>query len=121
MKLKEDALVVFGALLGGFAGYIAFGMLYSQGLYGMVVPGGFVGLGAGIFRGRTKAIPIAIGLFALCLSLYIEWHFQPFLADQSLGYFVSHLHHLKPLTLLMVCLGGAIGFWIPFRRLLPTE
>jgi hypothetical protein len=87
-----------------------------QGLYGPAIPGGLLGLGAGIFKTRSKAIPIVCGLAALGLSLFTEWHFEPFVADGSLGYFLSHVHQLQPITLLMIAVGTWIGLWIPFRR-----
>ena len=53
---------------------------------------------------------------ALVLSLFCEWRFAPFIKDNSLGYFLTHVHELKPITLIMIAVGTFIGFWIPFRR-----
>ncbi|MCX5644694.1 MAG: hypothetical protein NTZ17_08405 [Phycisphaerae bacterium] len=50
------------------------------------------------------------------MGLFTEWRYEPFVADASLGYFVSHVHQLQPITLLMLGAGTLIGFWVPFRR-----
>ena len=36
--------------------------------------------------------------------------------DGSLGYFVTHIHQLKPITLIMIAAGAFIGFWAPSSR-----
>ena len=36
--------------------------------------------------------------------------------DGSLGYFVTHIHQLKPITLIMIAAAAFIGFWAPFSR-----
>jgi hypothetical protein len=115
MSRKNDLLVLLGAALGGALGYLLFFWLAGQGLYGLALPGGLLGLGAGIFKTRSKAVPILCGLSALALGLFTEWRYEPFMANGSLGYFVSHLHHLQPITLVMVAVGTLIGFWVPFR------
>jgi hypothetical protein len=115
--MKQTCLVLGGAVVGGFLGYLAFSWVKDQGFYALVLPGGLLGLGAGLARNRSVAVAILCGLFAIGLGLFTEWYFWPFRIDESLGYFLLHVHHLKPLTLVMVALGGAIGFWIPYRRI----
>ena len=116
MNLKNDCRVLLGALVGGLLGYVCFRWLYGQNLYGLMIPGGLLGMGAGVFKTPTKAVSVVCGVMALILGLVVEWSFFPFKADESLGYFVSHFYDLKPVTLIMIALGAAIGFWIPFRR-----
>ena len=116
MNLKNDCLVLLGALIGGLLGYVAFKWLLGQGFYGLILPGGLLGMGAGFFKTNTKAIAIVCGVMALFLGLITEWISSPFIADESLGYFIAHVHELKPATLIMIVIGAAIGFWIPFRR-----
>lgn len=114
--MKDTALVLGGAVLGGLFGHEAFGWLVGQGFYGLVLPGGLLGLGAGWTTCRSRWPSVVCGLLALVLGLLTEWRFFPFVADASLGYFLSHVYQLKPLTLLMLAAGTAIGFWVPFRR-----
>ena len=114
--LRSNALVLVGAVLGGLLGYFGFFWLVRQGLYGMVLPGGLVGLGAGLFRGTSKAVAVPCGILALALSLYTQWRFAAFVKDDSFGYFIAHLHHLAPMTLIMMTAGTLIGFWVPLRR-----
>ena len=116
MNLKNDCLVLAGALVGGLVGYIVFKWLLGQGFYGLMLPGGLLGMGAGVFKTRTKAVAIVCGVLALVLGLLVEWNSFPFSANESLGYFFTHFYDLKPATLIMIAVGAAIGFWIPFRR-----
>lgn len=114
--MKQAALVLGGAVLGGLVGYFAFGWLTTQGYYGMVLPGGLLGLGAGIASCRYRWPAVVCGVMALTLSLLTEWRFFPFIADDSLSYFLRHIHKLENVHLLMITAGTAIGFWVPFRR-----
>lgn len=114
--MKQVALVLGGALLGGLVGHFAFGWLYDQGFYGLVLPGGLLGLGAGSATCRSRWPSVVCCVLALGFGLFTEWRFRPFNADETLGYFLSHLHQLKPITLVMLAAGTAIGFWVPFRR-----
>ena len=114
--MKQAALVLGGAVLGGVVGYFAFGWLVSQGFYGLVLPGGLIGLGAGLAPCRWRWPSVVCGVSALLLGLFTEWRFFPFKADGSFSYFLRNVHELKPITLLMIAAGMAIGFWVPFRR-----
>jgi hypothetical protein len=115
--MKDTLLVLAGAVAGGILGYFAFAWLYEQGFYGLVLPGGLLGFGAGIARNRSLWLAAVCGLLALMLGVLVEWHFAPFAKDESLGYFLQHLQDLKPVTLVMIALGGVLGFWVPFRRI----
>jgi hypothetical protein len=114
--MKQVALVFGGAALGGLIGHFAFGWLVNQGFYGLVLPGGLVGLGAGYSSCRSRWPAVVCGVLAFALGLATEWRFFPFTADDSFTYFLAHLHQLKPITMLMLAAGTAIGFWVPFRR-----
>jgi hypothetical protein len=116
MISKQSVFVLAGALLGGLLGHLAFGWLVRQGFYGLVLPGGLVGLGAGIFVGRSRWLAGVCAALALAVGLYSEWRYFPFVADNSLSYFLCHLHMLRPVTLLMLVVGTFLGFWVPFRR-----
>lgn len=114
--MKDAALVLGGAVLGGLIGHFAFGWLVRQGFYGLVLPGGLLGLGAGLSSCHVRWPSVVCGVLALVAGLITEWRSFPFVADDSFGYFLSHVHQLKPITLLMLAAGTAIGFWVPFRR-----
>ncbi|MCP5520668.1 MAG: hypothetical protein H7A46_03875 [Verrucomicrobiales bacterium] len=119
LKSTNNFLVLLGGLIGGALGYSLFFWLTGQGFYGLVLPGGLLGLGAGLFRPTSRLLPVVCGILAGALGLFTEWRFAPFAADGSPGYFLSHVHQLRPITLLMILVGGLIGFWVPFRRLHP--
>jgi len=117
--MKNILLALGGACVGGTLGFFGFGWLLQQGFYALVLPGGLLGLGAGIVPTRSILVAVVCGLFATALGVFAEFHFRPFVADESLTYFLSHLGSLKPFTLLMIAAGGALGFYVPFRRRLP--
>ena len=114
--MKQTVLTLCGALAGGVLGYFAFSWLASQGFYALALPGGLLGLGAGIGKPRNILVAATCGLAATLLGLFTEWRFAPFSKDGSLGYFVTHAYQLTPVTLGLILVGGLIGFWIPFRR-----
>jgi hypothetical protein len=114
--MKAACLVLGCGLLGGIVGHLAFGWLLTQGYYGMVLPGGLLGMAAGLPRGRSRAVPVICGLAALLLGIVTEWRFFPFRADRSFAYFLGHLGELKSVTWLMIAIGALMGWYIPFRR-----
>jgi hypothetical protein len=114
--MKSAYLVICCGLLGGTFGYLAFAWLLTQGFYGLVLPGGMLGLAAGIPRNTSRAVAVVCGVLALGLGLYTEWRFFPFKADGSFGYFLAHLHQLKPISWLMLAVGTVMGGYIPYRR-----
>ncbi len=107
---------IAGALVGGVLGHLAFVWLIGQGFYALILPGGLVGLGAGLARYGNLTIAILCAFIACAITIVSEWRVFPFVADESLPYFVTHLYQLKPLTLIMIVLGTVIGFWIPYRQ-----
>jgi hypothetical protein len=115
--MMQSLLVLVGAVAGGALGYFAFFWIAAQGFYGLIVPGALLGLGAGIAKNRSVVLAVVCGLGAVALGLFTEWRFAPFREDESLGFFLRHVQDLKPVTLLMIAVGGLIGFWIPYRRI----
>lgn len=109
----EKALIrgLCGAVLGGVVGYFVFFWIVRQGFYALVIPGTLLGLGAGLGARRgCRTLQIVCACLGLLLGLFIEWRYAPFAADESLAYFVTHLHLLKPMTLLMVALGAFFSY-----------
>jgi F0F1-type ATP synthase assembly protein I len=110
------ALTLAAATAGGVIGYFIFGWLVSQGFYAPAIPGVLLGFGGG-FVATQRNVPVAAicGVVALALCLFAEWRHFPFAYDDSLSYFLAHLADLRPLTLIMVGLGGFAGFWFVWR------
>lgn len=101
-----------GAATGGVLGYLAFGWLAAQGFYALALPGVLLGLGAGVLaKRRSMPLAVACGVLALPLGVFAEWKYFPFAKDDSLTYFLTHLADLRPLTLILIGLGGFGGFW----------
>ena len=116
MKSKWDVLALGAGIVGGVLGSLAFEWCARQGLYSLVLPGGVLGLAAGLFRNNSRIVSLLCGLMAFGFGCVTQWRFSPFAADDSLRYFLFHLHQLRPVTLIMIGAGTLIGFWVPFRR-----
>ena len=108
------------AAVGGLLGYAGFFWLLGQGFFALALPGGLLGLAAGLTTNRWRYWAWICGLAALALGIYTDWRAEPFRADASLGYYVSHLYLVRPVTLIMIAVGAAIGFWGPFSRYRPS-
>ena len=112
----NTALTLAAALAGGVAGCFIFGWLVSQGFYAPAIPGVMLGFTGGFMaKERNVFIAAICGVVALALGLFAEWRHFPFVHDESLSYFLTHLTSLKPLTWIMVGLGGFAGFWFVWR------
>jgi hypothetical protein len=104
---------VLGAAIGGAIGYVVFRLLARNGYYGMLIPGGLLGLCAGLAaRGRSQALGAGCAIAALALSIVAEWSLFPFVKDASLAYFVTHVHTLPTMKLIMMGFGVALAYWL---------
>ena len=115
--MKNLALLVVGAVVGGAIGYFGFMWLGSQGFYAMVLPGGMIGIGAGLGKSKSIVPAILCAIAAIALGLFADWKFEPFVDDGSFGYYLRHITDLSAVTLIMIAVGVVIAFWIPFRRI----
>jgi len=108
---------IAGAIVGGAIGYYVFGLLLSQGYYGLALPAASLGLGFGLASGRSMISgALFCGVCGLGLMIYCEWSTSPFLKDESLSYFVTNLLSLKIVTKVFLGLGTALAFWFGSRR-----
>ena len=114
--MKNVVLTLLGGTIGGVVGYIGFRWMAQHGFYALILPGGVVGIGAGLFQNKSISVCVACGVLALAMGIFAEWQFAPFVRDGSLRYFLSHMHQLTPVTLVMIALGAFLGFWGPFSR-----
>jgi hypothetical protein len=113
---KNLALSLAGAVGGGVAGIFLVGWLVSQDFYGVALPGVIVGAVAGwLARGSSRVLPVLCGLIGLSLCLVAEWRWFPFIKDPSFTYFLAHVGDLKPVTWIMILLGGFGGFYFSWR------
>ena len=110
-QVKNLLAGLAGALVGGAVGYLAFMWIARQGFYALMLPGGLAGLGASLLvRDRSVLRAVLCGLFAVGLGLFAEWRFAPFIKDPGFGYFLAHIADLRPITLLMIAVGGVLGY-----------
>jgi hypothetical protein len=111
-KQISVALGLIGAVIGGAFGYLGFFWIARQGFYALILPGTLMGLGCGLLsRRKMLVLGIVCAVGALALGVFAEWRFAPFIADRGFGYFLTHLHQLRPVTLILIGLGGVLGFW----------
>lgn len=120
--MNKMGLALLAAVAGGVVGHFVFLWIARQGFYALALPGALVGIGASLVPIRSVAVAVICGLLALLVGFLSEWRFAPFIADNSLAYFLAHIHQLRPVTLIMIGIGTIIGFWAPFRpsRARPT-
>ena len=111
------ALGLLGAAVGGCFGYFVFFWMAKQGFYALALPGGLLGLAAGLCaRERSRPLAVICAVAGLMLGLFTEWRFSPFVADQSFTYFLIHVHTLQTVTLLMLALGVFLSYSLALRR-----
>ncbi len=110
-----------GAIVGGIVGHFAFLWIARQGFYALMVPGAAAGVGGGLFA-KERSVPrgIVAGVVGLLAGLFSEWRFAPFIADDSLAYFLAHVFSLHSLTQLMIVAGGFFGYWFAVGRERPV-
>src|SRR5262245_5469720 len=84
--MKQILITIAGAVMGGILGYFAFVWVLEQCYYGMILPGGLLGIGAACGRTKSICVPVACALAAVALGLFAEWKNLPFIKDDSLGY-----------------------------------
>lgn len=114
MPSKPSSMVLglVGAAVGAVLGFFAFVWFIRHGFYALVLPGAAMGLFCGLLGGRGSLLRgIVCGIGALLFGLWCEWKEFPFQADDSLTYFLQHLHELNAVTILMICLGAILAFW----------
>ncbi len=101
-----------GAAIGGAAGYFAFGWILGYGLYAMILPGAALGFGFATLAGeRNRTNGIISAVLATGLGLFTKWQHFPFVDDASFPYFVTRIHKLTPITLIMIAVGTALAYW----------
>jgi len=105
-------LGVGGTVVGAFLGYLLFVAIAGQGFYAIVLPGALAGVGCGALSGRkSNTLGIICSILGLIAGILSEWRFAPFIADNSLSYFLAHIHELTRFTQVLILLGALFAFW----------
>lgn len=113
--MTGNVVTLASAVLGAVAGYFLFRWLLSEGFYALVLPGAIAGIAAGFAHCRARWVPVACAAIAIAAGLTAEFLTAPFQVDPSVNYFLAHVFDLRPLTLVLIALGGVIGFYGPYR------
>lgn len=101
-----------GALAGGLIGFALTWVLGQAGMMLLAAAGGGVAIGAGSGR-LPRSLPWTIGITALALAVavFTAWHFTPFIADPSLGYFIANIGATDMQTKIALGITGALGIF----------
>lgn len=118
-KIRAWLRGIVGASIGGAVGWFAFGLLMSQGMYGLALPGATVGLGFALLARRP--LGITAGLFCAVAGLLLmaccEWQIGAFKDDNSFLYLLTHLHQVdSSQTIMFLVLGTVFAFWFGCGR-----
>jgi hypothetical protein len=117
LPVRDMAAGIFGGIAGACVGYYLFRLLATQGFYALVLPGALAGIGCGtLSRHRSILLGVISAIIGLFAGVYSEWQQYPFLQDDSFGYFMMHLHQLRPFTQLLIAAGGILAFWFGMGR-----
>ena len=108
---------VVGGAAGGALGWIICLTLIRWAVLSTMLPGLLMGIGCGWLSGtRSHVLGALSGVGSLAVSIVVTWQIAPFVADDSLLFFVTHLHKVQPMMLLMIVLSGACGYWFGLGR-----
>jgi len=100
-----------GAIAGAIVGYIAFRLLLTGGLYGIMIPGVLLGLAAALAaRRKSPVLGIMCGVLAVPVTLFSEWH-GLFAQNHTFLDFVANIHTLGWQTIALMLLGVAAAWW----------
>jgi hypothetical protein len=109
---KSLLLGALGAIAGGVAGYYGFFWMVRQGFYSPILPGAFLGLGAGFcVRHRSNLLGATCGVAAIALGFFTQW--RAVINQGGEETFLDYLRYAysePPVTLIMIGLGGFFGY-----------
>jgi len=109
---KSLILGLIGALAGGLAGYYGFFWMVSQGFFSPILPGAFLGLGAGLcVRHRSNLLGAICGIAAIGIGIFTQWRaVVRGGGEESFADYVRYAYSEPPVTLIMIALGGFFGY-----------
>ncbi|MBN2271216.1 MAG: hypothetical protein JXN61_11420 [Sedimentisphaerales bacterium] len=101
-----------GGVGGGVLGYFLFMVIAGQGFYAIVLQGALVGIGCGSLSGRKSTrLGIVCAILGLAAGILSEWRFAPFAEDESLSFFLTHLHKNSGVPLVLIGIGIICAFY----------
>jgi hypothetical protein len=111
--MKNNLLALVYGAIGGIVGYFAVPWIWSQGFYAIMLPGTLLGFGAGFSKSRSNFVAVICGIAGTLVGFYTEW--RAFFPQLDLSGFLKLIPQLEPIALIMIALGGFLGFWLPYR------
>lgn len=110
--MSESIRRSIGAAAGAAVGTLVYWFLLARGYHVLAAVGGGVALGvSAMARTRHLAWGFATGVLAVLVSVLVEWRFRPFAADESLSYFLSHVHALPYNSLVSLAVVAVLGVY----------
>ena len=113
---------IAGGAIGGALGCVLFIVLQNRfGLYALVVPGLFAGLGCSLLaKSNSYLFSVIGGISALIAAVVGEYQTAAFLDEngENLGFvfFLTHIHQSNGgMTLIAILLSTAAGAWLGRR------
>ncbi len=104
-----------GGAVAGYLGYRVVAYLISHhGWWVPILPGAFAGLACGQLSGvASKGRGAINGLLGLGLAVYAQWRLfnPPFEFDKTFPSYLTHIHQLPPITLVILVVNGLLAFW----------
>lgn len=83
----------------------------QNGFYGILIPGALLGMGAGwAARGQSQLLGLVCFVLAIGLTLFTEWHVM-FAKNCTFPDFLSKIHTLSAVRLIMIALGPVMAYW----------
>ena len=111
MKEQDVLRRLFGTAVGAAVGIAGYWFLVRQGIVLLALVGGCLGLLGGMWSlRRSRAWGIGLAVVGVALTIGVEWRFFPFIADESLGYFLANLHDLSWRTHLSILFAAFFGY-----------
>ena len=100
-----------GALAGTLCGAALFVLLLRFGLYAGLLVGVGAGLGSQwLFPGKSPGMGVIAAVIGLVGGILVEWYAMPFVADESLPFFLKNLHQVNAVHLVFLAIGTVLAF-----------
>ena len=110
-------LACVGAMVGAGVGVWVSNLAWRSGLYAVIVVGILTGFGAILLARRGNwGVALVAGVIGLAGGILAEWWILPMRDDDSLTYFVTHIHQVYPFDLLIIGVGAVCAAYIGWRK-----
>ncbi len=115
--MPDAARRTLGTIVGAIVGLLAYWLALRSGYHLLAAAGAGPAIGCGwMARRRSLAWGAGTAVAAVAFSIVTEWLFLPFSADDSFGYFMSHLGDLPVKSKISLVAVAFIGLYFGMAR-----